>query len=150
MANLAESRRLLDVPPGISLKELSVAYKNLMKRHHPDRFQEEAERAEAEAMSTRIIAAYKLLESVHPETMAAREQELEADLASQVGNWRFEKSTLTLILGNGSEYAFIGVDRGAYNKFVGSNGAARFVRRNLMGRFSFRRVTAARVEEVVA
>ena len=140
MANIAESRRLLGATPGMSLKELSNCYKALMKQHHPDRFQDEAERAAAEAMSQQVIAAYKLLESMHPETHAARMQEVEAALASQVLDWRYEREVLTITFGDGSSYAFHGLGRGVYNKFVASDGAARFVRRNLLGKFTHRKV----------
>lgn len=141
MANIAESRRLLGATPEMSLKELSNCYKALMKQHHPDRFQDEAGRAAAEAMSQQIIAAYKLLESMHPETHAARMQELEAALVSQVLDWRYEREMLTLTFGNGSSYAFHGIGRATYNKFVASDGAARYVRRNLVGRFTHRKVS---------
>ena len=144
MANIAESRKILGATPGMSLKELAALYKGLMKKHHPDRYQEEGERQAAEETSQRIIAAYKLLESMHPETHAARAQELEASLASNVGNWRYEREVLTVIFGDGSEYAFHGVGRGVYNKFVASDGTARFVRRNLVGKFTHRKVTGPR------
>lgn len=44
MKEINESRLLLGAAAGLSLKELNGLYKGLMKRHHPDRFQVEAER----------------------------------------------------------------------------------------------------------
>lgn len=147
MKGIAISRKLLGATPDMSLKELSTLYKSLMKKHHPDRFQDEAERQEAEVMSQQIIGAYKLLESMHPETLAAQQEDLEKALASNVANWDYKGIVLTIHFGNGSEYAFYGVQRNTYNKFVATNGTARFVKRNLVGSFTYRRVTGARAQE---
>lgn len=140
MKEITESRKLLGATPGMDLKALSTLYKGLMKQHHPDRFQEDAARQEAEAMSQRIIGAYKLLESMHPETLAARAGEVDQALASNVANWQYKGLVLSINFGDGSEYAFYGVQRNTYNKFVSSEGTARFVRRHLLGSVPYRRV----------
>jgi curved DNA-binding protein CbpA len=145
MKEINESRLLLGAASGLSLKELNGLYKGLMKRHHPDRFQEEAEREAAEAMSQRIIAAYKLLEALHPETQAAKAAEFEVALLSGVANWQYKGQVLRVCLGDGSEHAFYGVPPNTYNKFVGSDGSARFVRRHLAGSFPRRCIAAAAV-----
>ena len=102
MANINESRKLLGAHAAMSLKELNVLYKGLMKQHHPDRFQDEQQRVEAEEMSQRIIAAYKLLESMHPETHAIRKRELEEAMASNVSDWLYEREVLTINFVDGS------------------------------------------------
>ena len=142
MANINESRKLLGAHAAMSLKELNVLYKGLMKQHHPDRFQDEQQRVEAEEMSQRIIAAYKLLESMHPETHAIRKRELEEAMASNVSDWLYEREVLTINFVDGSAYAFHGVGRNTYNKFVNTDGAVRFVRRHLVGKFTFRRTAS--------
>ena len=97
MKEIIESRKLLGATPGLTLKELNALYKGLMKQHHPDRFQDEGQRQEAEAMSQRIIAAYKLLEGLHPETQEARAEEFERTLSSGIANWQYKGQLLSLI-----------------------------------------------------
>jgi len=143
MKEIAESRTLLGAAPDVTLKELSTLYKGLMKKHHPVRFTDEAERVEAEAMSQRIIAAYKLLEGLHPETRAARAEEFERTLASGIAGWNYKARVLSLSFGDGSEHAFVGVPANTYNKFVAADAAPRFVRRHLVGSFQQRRVSSA-------
>ncbi len=143
MKEIIESRKLLGATPGLTLKELSALYKGLMKQHHPDRFTDEAERTAAEAMSQRIIAAYKLLEGLHPETRAARAEEFERTLASGIAGWQYKGRVLSLTFGDGSEHAFVGVPANTYNKFVGTDATPRFVRRHLIGTFPQRRVSSA-------
>jgi DnaJ-class molecular chaperone len=146
MKEVLESRRLLGVNGELSLKELSNLYKGLMKQHHPDRFQEEEARAEAEAKSQRIIAAYKLLEALHPETQAAQAEEFEATLATGIANWQYKGQVLRISFGNGSEHAFYGVPPKTYNKFVGTDATPRFVRRHLIGAFPRRCETSPKLQ----
>lgn len=143
MQDIHSSRALLGATPGTSLQELSVLYKGLMKRHHPDRFQEEEARQEAEAVSTRIIAAYKYLVSIHPETQAAQEEEFLASLESGLRDWTYERRTLKLTLGDGSSHEFLNVPPNVYNKFTRGDGTLRFIRRNLLGTFARRRAAVA-------
>ncbi len=145
MKDIIESRRLLGAEPGLSLKELNALYKNLMKRHHPDRFQVEEERLAAEEQSQRIVTAYKLLEALHPETQAAKAPELEQTLTSGIANWEYKGQVLRVRFGDGSEHAFYGVPPKTYNKFVGTDATPRFVRRHLIGTHPSRRMSAANV-----
>lgn len=146
MKEVIESRKLLGAAPGLTLKELSTLYKSLMKQHHPDRFQDTGEREAAEAMSQRIIAAYKLLEALHPETQAAKAGEFEETLASGIANWQYRGQVLRMVFGDGSEHAFYGVPPKTYNKFVGTDATPRFVRRHLAGAYPRRRLAGAAVE----
>lgn len=143
MKEIAESRALLGATADLSLKELNGLYKGLMKQHHPDRFTDEAERSAAEAMSQRIIAAYKLLEGLHPETQEARAEEFERTLSSGIATWQYKGQLLTLKFGDGSEHAFYGVANKTYNKFVNTDATPRFVRRHLIGAHPQRKLTSA-------
>lgn len=143
MKEILESRKLLGATANMSLKEIAALYKGLMKQHHPDRFQEEAERQEAEALSQRIIAAYKFLEGLHPETQALRAEEFEQTMASGIANWQYKGQVLRLNFGDGSEHAFYGVPSNTYNKFVNTDGTARFVRRHLLGTYAMRKMSSA-------
>ncbi|MBL0128536.1 MAG: KTSC domain-containing protein [Flavobacteriales bacterium] len=143
MKEITDSRKLLGAGPGLTLKELSGLYKGLMKQHHPDRFQVDAEREEAEATSKRIISAYKLLEGIHPETNESKAEEFEQTLSSGVTNWQYKNLVLRVNFGDGSEYAFYGVQPNTYKKFVNTDGTARFVRRHLVGACPQRKLTSA-------
>lgn len=143
MKEINDSRKLLGAAPGLSLKELSALYKGLMKQHHPDRYQADDEREAAEALSQRIIAAYKLMEALHPETQAAKAEEFEETMASGVANWQYKGQVLRISFHDGSEHAFYGVPANTFNKFVNTDGTARFVRRHLAGSFARRCLTSA-------
>jgi hypothetical protein len=140
MKEIAESRKLLGATASMSMKELDGLYKGLMKKHHPDRFQDELERIEAEEISQRIISAYKFLQGIHPETHASRAEEFERTFASGVLDWEYKAQILNVHFADGSKHAFYGVTPNTYNKFVASNGTPRFVRRNLVGTFAMRRL----------
>lgn len=141
MKEILESRRSLGATANMSMKELEQLYKGLMKKHHPDRFQQEEERLHAEETSQRIITAYKFLQSIHPETHAARAEEFEATFGTGIVNWEYRNQTLNIHFADGSRHAFYGVPHNTYNKFVNTNGTSRFLRRNLVGAFPMRRVS---------
>ena len=54
---ILDSRKLLGSTVKTDLKELNNLYKGLMKKHHPDRYQDEGERHQAEETSKHIIDA---------------------------------------------------------------------------------------------
>ena len=145
MKEILESRKLLGATATISLKELNVLYKGLMKQHHPDRFQVEEERVGAEATSQRIIAAYKFLEGMHPETLSARAGEFEQTMTTGITNWKYKSQVLRINFGDGSEHAFYGVSTNTYNKFVNTDATPRFVRRHLIGNYAQRKMSSAAV-----
>ncbi len=147
MKKISESRKVLGSVPGQSLKELNTLYKGLMKKHHPDRFQDEKERLEAETMSQHIIEAYKFLESIHPETHVVNAPEFEKTVASNIGNWHYKSMTLHVTFGDGSVYEFFGVPVNVYNKFVNTNGNTRFAKRHIFESYTFRKISGPKATE---
>jgi DnaJ-class molecular chaperone len=147
MKRITEYRKLLEVSADVTLKELSTHYKGLMKKHHPDRFQDETLKKEAEETSQRLIEAYKFLESIHPETHVKQHEDMTKTMASMIANWEFKAQVLTLYFGDGSAYEFFGVPAKLYNKFITTDGTARFVRRNILGTYPHRRVSGATAKE---
>src|SRR6188768_2236094 len=147
MKKISDSRKLLGATSATPLKELNTLYKGLMKQHHPDRFQDDALRQDAEATSQRVIEAYKFLESIHPETHAANAAEFEQTVASNIGNWHYQHMTLHITFGDGSVYEFYGVEPKTYNKFVNTDGNTRFARRHIFGSFTHRKVSGAKPAE---
>ena len=63
-SGLSEYYRVLELPDGASLEEVRAAYKALIKKYHPDKFQDPQKRAEATELVKRINGAYAELEKV--------------------------------------------------------------------------------------
>ena len=138
---ILDSRKLLGSTVKTDLKELNNLYKGLMKKHHPDRFQDEGERHQAEETSKHIIDGYHFLVSIHPETHATNKEDFERTASTSViSDWRYKSMTLHLIFGDGSEYEYFGVPQNVYNKFVNNSGNLRFARRHILSVYTYRRV----------
>jgi DnaJ-class molecular chaperone len=58
MKRINEYKKLFDVEADTELKQLKTTYRNLVKEWHPDKFQDESDKAEAEHKSRQIIDAY--------------------------------------------------------------------------------------------
>jgi curved DNA-binding protein CbpA len=140
-------KKILGATSANTLKELNTLYKGLMKQHHPDRFQDEQQKLEAEATSQRVIEAYKFLESIHPETHKANAAEFEKTVASNIGNWDYKHMTLHVTFGDGSVYEFYNVPPKTYNKFVNTDGNTRFAKRHIFEEFTHRKVTGPKATE---
>lgn len=57
-SRLIQYYRVLELPNGASLEEVRGAYKTLMKKYHPDKFQDPQKRAEATELVKKINGAY--------------------------------------------------------------------------------------------
>ena len=68
MKKIVDYRKLLNVNEAAELQELKTNYRNMMKTWHPDKFQDDIEKAQAEERSKTIIEAYHFLVSIAPET----------------------------------------------------------------------------------
>ena len=69
MKRINEYRKLFEVEAQPTLGELKKKYRNLVKEWHPDKFQDNDEKAaEAEEMGRKVIDAYHFLVSIAPET----------------------------------------------------------------------------------
>lgn len=147
MKRIAEYRKLLEAPATATLKELNTLYKSWMKKHHPDRFLDEAEKKQAEETSQKVIEAYKFLESIHPETHEKNGEDFAKTTATMITNWQFKAQVLTLYFGDGSEYEFFGVPHKLYNKFITTDGTVRFVKRHIIGTYPHRKASSAKVTE---
>lgn len=147
MKKILDSRRLLGSTAKSDLKELATLYKSLMKKHHPDKFTDEAEKAEAETTSTRIIDAYHFLVSIAPETHETNKEEYETlTSASPISNWQYKAQVLLVYFADGTEYEYFGVPQNVYNKFIAADGNLRFARRHIFHSYTRRRVKKAKAE----
>lgn len=144
MKRIHEYRQLLGVTATTGLQELSKAYKSLMKANHPDRFpHDEEERLKAEETSKRIIEAYHFLVSIAPETRAQEEDEYARLTALPILDFRYEQRTLRITFGDGTEYEYFGVPYNTWQKFLNTDGNARFARRHIYEAFPCRRARKA-------
>ncbi len=146
MKKIIDSRKLFGTTAKSDLKELSVAYKGLMKAHHPDKFQDPAERENAEGMSKHIIEAYHFLVSIHPETHAQAAEEYERVTSSLgIDEFHYKSQTLHITFVDGSAYEYYDVPSNVYNKFLNTEPRSRFARRHIFHTFVHRQVKKATV-----
>lgn len=144
MKKIVESRKLLGVEKTVELKELKSIYRNLMKDWHPDKFQEDQAKLEAEEKSKAVIEAYHLLVSVAPETHAQQlDQYTEVITASKIVDFNFKSQTLQVNFADGSRYEYFGIPHSTYNKFLNSDTPDRFARRHIYHSFIYRKVSKA-------
>jgi len=71
MKRIKQYKKLFKVEGPINLKELKKTYRGLVKEWHPDKFQDQEKKDEADVMSTQIIDGYHFLVSIAPETKEA-------------------------------------------------------------------------------
>ena len=73
--NESEARQILGVGPDDSPERIKAAYRDQLKDWHPDHFAGDAVRAGEAALRTRrIVAAYRALAGVAPETLPSAER----------------------------------------------------------------------------
>ena len=142
MKKIIGYRKLLGVNENVSLQELKITYRNLMKEWHPDKFPDNPELAEAK--SRHIIEAYHFLVSIAPETRALT---LEAFTATTntagVTDFEYKSETLQINFANGNSYEWFGVPNALYVKMVNAPALGRFARRHIYGSFPYRAVSSA-------
>jgi hypothetical protein len=70
---IEDAYRFLDLPPYAPFREVKFRYKELLKKHHPDRHASSPEEMKnATAISAKINAAYQLIEAWEESVAAAR------------------------------------------------------------------------------
>lgn len=145
MKRVGEYRKLLAVTPDVTLKELKTIYRNIMKTTHPDKFiNDEEGRLEAEEKSKTVIEAYHFLSSIHPETHEQNKEEYnETITVSGIKDFYFEKRVLYINHNNGIVYEYFGVPQATYIKMVNSDSVSRFAKRQIYGKFIFRKASNA-------
>ncbi|HET7819452.1 MAG TPA: KTSC domain-containing protein [Bacteroidia bacterium] len=148
MKRILENRKLLGVTHEADLAQLKTVYRNLMKEFHPDKFQDEALKAEAEIKSKTIIDAYHFLVSISPETHALNAEEYARTInTSGIDDFLYKGQTLKVTFQDGSVYEYFGVSKNIYNKLINSSTPARFARRHIFESCIYRK--AAKQTETV-
>jgi curved DNA-binding protein CbpA len=136
---ITDYRKLLEVSEEATLAELKSIYRGLMKTYHPDKFQDEVEKANAEETSTKMIEAYHFLVSIAPET---RTQNLPAYTKtvtnSNIQDFEFKSQVLTVEFLDGNTYEYFDVPKAIYVKLVNADSRGRFARRHIFNEYVYR------------
>ncbi len=140
MKRINEYKKLFNVETDADLKQLKTTYRNLVKEWHPDKFQEEDEKAEAEHKSRQIIDAYHFLVSIAPETIASNLDEYNATInESNIADFRHKGLLLEVTFLDGTTYEYFGVPKSVHVKMVNTDKLMRFARRNIFNTYLYRK-----------
>ena len=144
MKRIKEYKKLFKVEGAINLKELKTAYRGLVKEWHPDKFQEQEKKDEADVMSTQIIDGYHFLVSIAPETKEANLEEYSSTISeSKVADFQHKSMRLEVTFTDGNTYEYFGVNHKLFNKFAASKSLNNFGRRNIFNSFTYRKIKKA-------
>jgi molecular chaperone HscB len=142
MKRVLNSQKVFGLTKSVSLAELKVIYRQLIKEWHPDKLQHDAELlAQAETKSQEIIDAYHFLISISPETHQANAEEYALTTSGLISDFEYKGITLKIIFQDGSAYEYLGVPKSVYIKMVNSSTLARFARRHIYTSYTYRKST---------
>lgn len=140
MKRINEYKKLFNVEADTDLKTIKSTYRNLVKEWHPDKFQEEDDKAEAEHRSRQIIDAYHFLVSIAPETLAANQEEYDQTITeSNIADFKHKGLLLEVTFLDGTTYEYFGVPKTMYVKMVNTDKLMRFARRNIFNAYLYRK-----------
>jgi preprotein translocase subunit Sec63 len=140
MKRIERHRAILGVDDKATLSDLKKVYRKIMMEWHPDKFQEseEAKKA-AEEKSTKLIASYHFLVSVHAETHAATiTTYTETINEASIEDFEYKSEILRVVFSDGNEYEYYGVPKAIYVKLVNSDTQDRFARRHIYSNYLYR------------
>lgn len=131
---------MYNVEGDIELKQIKKVYRNLVKEWHPDKFQDDAEKANAEIKSQAIIDGYHFLVSIAPETKLANLEEYKETINNHViSDFKHKGLLLEVTFMNGETYEYFGVNSKLFQKLVNSDKQTRFAKRNIFETFTYRK-----------
>jgi curved DNA-binding protein CbpA len=140
MKRIERHRAILGVDEKATLSDLKKVYRKIMMEWHPDKFQDSEESKKmAEEKSTKLIASYHFLVSVHAETHAATKAEYTATISeASIDDFEFKSEILRVVFSDGNEYEYYGVPKAIYVKLVNSDTPDRFARRHIYENYLYR------------
>ena len=140
MKRIERHRAILGVDDKATLSDLKKVYRKIMMEWHPDKFQDSEESKKmAEEQSTKLIASYHFLVSVHVETHAATKTEYTATIMeASIDDFEFKSEILRVVFSDGNEYEYYGVPKAIYVKLVNSDTPDRFARRHIYENYLYR------------
>ncbi len=146
MKRIKQYKKLFNVEGPIDLKELKKTYRSLVKEWHPDKFQDEDKKVEAEEVSTRIIDGYHFLVSIAPETKEANLDAYKTTTTEfQVSDWHHKSMLLEVTFTDGNTYEYFGVNKILFGKFINAKSMNNFGKRNIFNKFIYRKSKKASV-----
>lgn len=142
MKKIADYRKLLNVDNKADLSTLKGVYRTIMKECHPDRFVNDQEGLlAAEEKSKEMIEAYHFLVSICPETLDKQKSIYQNTInTSNIHDFDWKSQILTITFLDGSQYEYFGVPKNEYVKFVNADSPARFAKRHVYPKYSYRNV----------
>ncbi|MDB5031366.1 KTSC domain-containing protein [Mucilaginibacter sp.] len=139
MKKIVDYRKLLEVTEAAELHELKSVYRGLMKVWHPDKFQDDNEKSDAEEKSKTIIEAYHFLVSIAPETRNQSLAEYTATTTtSNIADFEFKSQVLKITFLDGSAYEYFDVPKAVYIKLINADSPGRFARRHIYNEYVYR------------
>ena len=140
MKRINEYKKLFGVEDKIELKALKNSYRNLVKKWHPDKFQDGDQlKEEAELKSRKIIDGYHFLVSMAPETKALNlESYTDTITNSTIADYIHKGLLLEITYTDGSSYEYFGVTKQVYIKMNNSPKLSRFAKRSIYTKFPYR------------
>jgi curved DNA-binding protein CbpA len=140
MKRIERHRAILGVDEKATLSDLKKVYRKIMMEWHPDKFQDSEESKKmAEEKSTKLIASYHFLVSVHAETHAATKAEYTATISeASIDDFEFKSEILRVVFSDGNEYEYYGVPKAIYVKLVNSDTPDRYARRHIYENYLYR------------
>jgi len=140
MKRIERHRAILGVDDKATLSDLKKMYRKIMMEWHPDKFQDNDEaKKDAEVKSTKLIASYHFLVSVHAETHeATKETYTTTTTESSIKDFEFKSEILRVEFTDGSEYEYYGVPKAIYVKLVNADTPDRFARRHIYNTYLYR------------
>ncbi|MDQ3394618.1 MAG: KTSC domain-containing protein [Bacteroidota bacterium] len=140
MKRINEYKKLFNVDADTDLKQLKTTYRNLIKEWHPDKFQADEEKAEAEQKSLKIIDGYHFLVSIAPETKAANLEEYTITTSeSGIADFKHKGLLLEVTFLDGTTYEYFGVNKKVYMNLINSDKQYRFAKRNIFNTYLYRK-----------
>lgn len=147
MKRISAYKKMFNVESNIDLKEIKSSYRKLVKEWHPDKFQDEAKKEEAEIKSKEIIDGYHFLVSIAPETREANLEEYNETINnSAIVDFDHKKQVLELIFNDGTTYEYFGVPTQIFQKLVNTNKRTRFAKRSIFNSYVYRKAKKATEE----
>jgi hypothetical protein len=140
MKRIGEYKKLFKIEGDIDLKELKKTYRGLVKEYHPDKFQDEAEKAEAGEISLKVIDGYHFLISIAPETKESLLEEYTITTSkSGIENFKHKSMLLEISFLDGTTYEYFGVNAKLFQKLVNSDKQYRFAKKHIFNSFTYRK-----------
>lgn len=141
MKRISEYKKLFQIEGEIDLAELKLAYRKLVKKWHPDKFQDgDPLKEEAEIMGQKVVDGYHFLVSIAPETREANLEEYTKTInESGIAGLNHKGLLLQITFTDGNTYEYFGVNTNTFNKLWNSDKQVRFAKRSIYNSYLYRK-----------